>query len=392
MNQEPVDTLRTREISINAEVSVPETSETKSRPCMRFFACSLKIMTVLVLISAITVLVVYWSNGRTLLGEFSFQKNNIRTPVFIGVEALLAVTLLISLINILRGILIHRKVQTKRQKMKYRLLRESEYYPYDEKSYNSIGNLLLNFSLGSSLKHLDFKALAEIGLLAKKGGESVVRQAEGSRSANDDEYHCKLASGIAVQPNGGHETCQQDCITLQTRVLIIGTEGAGKTSIFHRLMYGGFSEGTKDTIGLNSGLKTLTIEGPNMFNEHKKLNIQIQIIDACSEDEAVLELLLRHLRKNHVIIILVLDASDMSSVESTDWQVALLKTRSLLHSFIAIFLNKADKTESVVAETSADGIEVLQVSAKSGDRVTESFVRVICKAVGMEAQNFASGK
>ena len=369
-----------RATPINSEVTALESEDrdTNSGRCITVTIRLIKAITVLGLSSVIVILAVYWSNGRTLLGEFSFQEKNIRTPVFIGIEVFLAVVILISLVDILRGI-----VTSFRRRKQYALLQDK----FEASVWNSFSLLTSKFNLKNSLGGLSFEALAEIGLLAKEGYSKDRNLGErGSVEAtNDNEFYIKLTSGIPLLAN----TVFVDHHIVRVTVVITGAKDVGKTSIFNRIMYGGYPETPLDSVGFNLGLKTIAIGGPNMFNEHKALSIEIQVIDASMGQDDILEQLLCQ-AASPVILTVVSDVTNPSSIENAGPLISHFGRRGLVLR-TSLFLNKTDNAEDISEIRSMyyptlEGVDLYEVSAKTGYGIIEAFVSMVCKATSLEAR------
>ena len=347
----------------------------------------IRVLAVLTVICVIIILAVYWANGDTLLTRFSFQKENIRTPVFVCIEVFLVIVLLVNVADVLRVAFVWL-----RSKRKYALLNDSD-AQFETTIWKGIMALSSQFRLKQSLEKLHIHALAEIGLLTKE----ACRLAAGARSqdherqmaVHEDEYCTTLSSGI----EGSHALFTSNIV--QVAALITGSRNSGKTSIFNRIMYGGFSETKVDTVGFNLGLKTLTVDGPNMFNQRETLKIEIQLVDFSITQEQSYE----HLPlafDSHLVLIVVSDAMDRSSIENVAPLISRLKDKGV-NFHATVFVNKVDAADDIHAVRSEcyhhlNGVDLLEVSAKTGDGVTEAFINAISKAICTEARIVAQSK
>ena len=391
MDDEVIDIHSERATPINADPIFPESRDenVKSQGCRTIVLRCVKVATVLSLLVVIIILAVYWLNGHTLLAEFSFQKENVRTPVFICIEVFLAVIVLISLADILKKV-----IEWVRNRRKYTSLLEND-TRVETGVWTGIRFFSSKFTIRESLDSMQFQALAEIGLLTKQAcrmaTEATQRDRDRPDAVRSDEYNMSLSNGIAFQGGAASATA----LSVPVTTLITGTKKSGKTSIFNRLMYGGFSEVKPDTIGLNFGLKTLTIDGPNMFNERKVLDIEAQILDCCIRQEDIYDYL-PFAFGNNVILVIVCDANDPSSIESVGPLTSQLRVRGLqFHA--SVFVNKVDEAGQLGdirarCYPALGGVDLFEVSAKTGDGINESFIRVISKAVSIEAKNAALDK
>ena len=388
-----VETQNERGTPINTEIMIEDGTDEYVKPqrWKTITIRSLKTATVFALIAVIVILAVYWVNGRTLLAEFAYQKENVRKPVFICIEVFLAIVVLISLADISKWV-----ITWMRSKGRYTSLVENDIH-IESGVCKGVRLLTSKFNIKESLGRKKFQSLAEIGLLAKlacrKAVEGTLWDRDGPEAAGESECRIMISSGIAFQGGGGGKFVPSHSVP--ATVVITGTKNAGKTSIFNRVMYGGYSGAQADTVGVNFGLKTLTIDGSNMFNERRTLKIEAQVLDFGIRQEEIWNQL-PFAFDNHLVLIVVSDATDECSIESVAPLITQLRSKGMrFHA--AAFVNKIDEVEDldVIRSTSyqsLEGIDVFQVSAKSGDGIVESFINVISKAICIEAKNFAQNK
>ena len=377
-----------RTMPINGDCNVSESrgDQPKYHRCKRNTIYIIRVLAVLAVICVIVVLAVYWANGDTLLAEFSFQKKNVRTPVFVCIEVFFAIVLLVSLADTLKVAFVWL-----RSKHKYTSLNDSN-TEFETAMWKGIMTLSSQFRLKQSLEKLHMHALAEIGLLTKEAYRlAVVARSQDQERQHDDEYCTTLSSGIAFE--GSHALFTSNIV--RVTALITGSRNSGKTSVFNRIMYGGFSETKVDTVGLNLGLKTLTVDGPNMFNQRETLKIEIQLVDFCIPQEQTYEHLPRAF-DSHSVLIVVSDAMDRSSLESVAPLIFRLKDKGV-NFHTTVFVNKVDAADDMPTIRSEcyhhlDGIDMFEVSAKTGDGVTEAFINAVSKAICTEARNVAQIK
>ena len=376
---------------INTEIMIEEDKDeyAKSQRCKTITIRSLKAATVLALISIIVILAVYWLNGRTLLAEFAYQKEDIRKPVFICIEVFLTIVVLISLADIFKWV-----ITWMRSKGRYTSLVEND-SQVETGMWKGVKLLSSKFNMKESLGKMKYQSLAEIGLLAKlassKAAEGTLWDRDGSEGARENEYRIMISSGISFQGSGKLLPSHLVPVT----VVITGSKNAGKTSIFNRVMYGGFSEVQADTVGLNFGLKTLTVDGSNMFNERRTLKVEAQVLDFSIRQEEILDQL-PFAFNNYLVLIVVTDVMDASSMESVKPLVTRLRGKGM-HFYAAAFVNKIDEAEDLAfirstSYQSLEGIDVFEVSAKAGDGIISSFISVISKAICIQAKSCAQNK
>ncbi len=158
----------------------------------------------------------------------------------------------------------------------------------------------------------------------------------------------------------------------QVKMLIIGDQAVGKSSLLMRFIDEKFSLSMMGTAGVD--MKKKVIE-----NNNQKINFLFY--DSAGHDR------FRHLTKQHYQgskgIILAYDVTDKKTFDNVDGWINSIKENADSNAEMIIIGNKIDLTDRAVTTDDAKelynkhGIEVFEASAKSGDNVKEAFLKLI---------------
>lgn len=153
----------------------------------------------------------------------------------------------------------------------------------------------------------------------------------------------------------------------QKKICIMGAFAVGKTSLVQRFVRSIFSEKYLTTLGVKIDKKNLQINGQEL---------KLILWDLAGEDNFV-QLRLAYLQGSSGFILVV----DGTRPETLDTALALRKKAEdkLGKVPFILLINKADLTDGwsidndAVARLVADGVTVLETSAKTGQGVEEAF-------------------
>lgn len=158
----------------------------------------------------------------------------------------------------------------------------------------------------------------------------------------------------------------------QVKMLIIGNQAVGKSSLLMRYIDEKFSLSMMGTAGVD--MKKKVIESNNQ-------KINFLFYDSAGHDR------FRHLTKQHYQgskgIILVYDVTDRKTFDNVDGWINSIKENADSNAEMIIIGNKIDLTDRTVSSEDAKelnnkyGIEVFEASAKSGENVKEAFMKLI---------------
>ncbi len=245
-----------------------------------------------------------------------------------------------------------------------------------------------SFFLRQMMQEMSNVALMEVGLLAQNTAEEARRR---RLYGQEKLINYSLVSfseyvhGISI----ADDKTDVSCYSLRATVVIAGSPCVGKTSIFSRILYDKYDSQVVPTLGIDYGLKTLKVSGKNMFGKPISMDVGMHIWDT-SGDDTMKGLSLAYFR-DHVVLIVVCDVMDSTSLHGLVWWVSSMKSK-VSNPYIAVFLNKIDLEDRSLTPEDLTGIPALQgagiyeVSAKYGDGILESFTQVICHAICDEAK------
>jgi small GTP-binding protein len=156
-------------------------------------------------------------------------------------------------------------------------------------------------------------------------------------------------------------------LTFRGRVVVVGDASVGKTSLLNRLIDHRFDEGENSTIGANYQVWSDQIDD---------IHVELQIWDTAGQEKfrALCPIYFR----NAIGALVVYDVTNRESFEHLDNWIKSFTDVAEIGSMVAIAGNKCDEIAQVAGSEAKEwansrGVELFQVSAKTGDGVKEAF-------------------
>jgi small GTP-binding protein len=156
------------------------------------------------------------------------------------------------------------------------------------------------------------------------------------------------------------------------KIVVVGASGVGKTCIVNHLITRTFKEESQPTIGVEFKSYTLTSE---------EETIKLQIWDTASQKR--FHSVSKADFRNAAGAILVFDLTQKATFEEVNMWINDLNTLCLPNAVILLVGNKNDLVDDrSVSDTEAQewakrySLEYLETSAKTGDHITDAFVRL----------------
>mmetsp|Transcript_9551 Transcript_9551/g.17727 ORF Transcript_9551/g.17727 Transcript_9551/m.17727 type:complete len:214 (+) Transcript_9551:147-788(+) len=157
------------------------------------------------------------------------------------------------------------------------------------------------------------------------------------------------------------------------KVVVLGDEAAGKTSLVRRYMYGTFEEGVQPTVGMDFQSKTAYLEDGR--------TMRLQLWDTAGQ-ERFRSLIPSYIRDAAAAVI-VYDITRQSSFQGTRAWISDVRAERGDDAVLAVVGNKLDLAgERQVSEEEGRelakelGVLFLETSAKRGDHVNSLFQQV----------------
>lgn len=172
----------------------------------------------------------------------------------------------------------------------------------------------------------------------------------------------------------------------RTKIVLLGDQSVGKTSLITRFMYDTFDNTYQATIGIDFLSKTMYLEDRT---------VRLQLWDTAGQ-ERFRSLIPSYIRDSSAAIV-VYDITNRNSFLSTSKWID--DVRSERGNEVTIFLvgNKADLSEKrqvtheeATAKTTELGIMFMETSAKAGHNVKSLFKKIAMSLPGMEKETQAS--
>ena len=187
----------------------------------------------------------------------------------------------------------------------------------------------------------------------------------------DDALGCGVAQELQLQRLRGGGTTLSRLLPIllgkqQCRILMVGLDAAGKTTILYQLKLGEMTQ-TKPTLGFN--VETVSYK-----------NIEFMVWDMGGQDR--IRQLWRHYYKNAQALIFVVDSADEERLKEAKEELhKLMQEDELKDSVLLVYANKQDMDEALSVQQIADGLELTSLegrvwyiqacSASTGDGVSD---------------------
>ena len=159
------------------------------------------------------------------------------------------------------------------------------------------------------------------------------------------------------------------------KLIIIGASGVGKSAILRRLVEDTFTDECQSTIGVDFDSKVLMVGDKR---------VKLQIWDTAGQER--FRSIAKSYYRNAVGVILVYDITDRKSFEELSQWLTEVHSLCEANAVVELIGNKTDLAgKRVVSESEAldfcerHQLEYIETSAKGGDNVRESFVRMAAK-------------
>ncbi len=156
-------------------------------------------------------------------------------------------------------------------------------------------------------------------------------------------------------------------MSLQKKICMLGASGVGKTSLVRRFVQSIYSEKYHTTIGVKIDKKTLSVEG-------EELTFLLWDLQGEDENFKIRPSFLRGASG----FLLVIDLTRHETLV-TAFSIQQMVEREVGNLPFLVLFNKSDLTENIeisgeeIADLQKYDWQILQTSAKSGERVEESF-------------------
>jgi len=174
----------------------------------------------------------------------------------------------------------------------------------------------------------------------------------------------------------------------RTKVVLLGDQSVGKTSLITRFMYDQFDNTYQATIGIDFLSKTMYVEDRT---------VRLQLWDTAGQ-ERFRSLIPSYIRDSSVAII-VYDITDRQSFLSTSTWIDDVKAERGNDVMIVLVGNKADLSEKrqvtieeATAKSTQMNIMFIETSAKAGLNVKSLFTKIALSLPGLEKDGQADAK
>jgi Ras-related protein Rab-6A len=171
----------------------------------------------------------------------------------------------------------------------------------------------------------------------------------------------------------------------RTKIVLLGDQSVGKTSLITRFMYDTFDNTYQATIGIDFLSKTMYLEDRT---------VRLQLWDTAGQ-ERFRSLIPSYIRDSSVAIV-VFDITNRASFLSTTKWIDDVRSERGNEVIIVLVGNKADLSdkrqvtnEEATAKSTELGILFMETSAKAGHNVKNLFKKIAMSLPGMEKDNAA---
>lgn len=171
----------------------------------------------------------------------------------------------------------------------------------------------------------------------------------------------------------------------RTKIVLLGDQSVGKTSLITRFMYDTFDNTYQATIGIDFLSKTMYLEDRT---------VRLQLWDTAGQ-ERFRSLIPSYIRDSSVAIV-VFDITNRQSFLSTTKWIDDVRSERGNDVIIVLVGNKADLSdkrqvtlEEATAKSTQLNIMFMETSAKAGHNVKSLFKKIAMSLPGMEKENQA---
>jgi len=169
----------------------------------------------------------------------------------------------------------------------------------------------------------------------------------------------------------------------RTKIVLLGDQSVGKTSLITRFMYDTFDNTYQATIGIDFLSKTMYLEDRT---------VRLQLWDTAGQ-ERFRSLIPSYIRDSSVAIV-VFDITNRQSFMSTTKWIEDVRSERGNDVIIVLVGNKADLSdkrqvtlEEATAKATLLNIMFMETSAKAGHNVKSLFKKIAMSLPGMEKEN-----
>ena len=171
------------------------------------------------------------------------------------------------------------------------------------------------------------------------------------------------------------------------KVVLLGSEGVGKSSILNRFVYNDFKEEVDSTNGASYAPKTLPVSGGK--------EIKFDVWDTAGRERY--RTLNRFFMKDALFAIFVYDPFNKDSFDNLEWYMSTMKEIGLKNCLYVVAENKTDRKDRVKEVSEEEGKEYARqnkaifraVSAKTGEGIEDLFKQYIYSPNGIDFTQIA---
>ena len=171
------------------------------------------------------------------------------------------------------------------------------------------------------------------------------------------------------------------------KVVLLGSEGVGKSSILNRFVYNDFKEEVDSTNGASYAPKTLPVSGGK--------EMKFDVWDTAGKEKY--RTLNRFFMKDALFAIFVYDPFNKDSFDNLEWYISTMKEIGLKNCLYVIAENKTDRKDRVKEVSEEEGKEYARqnkaifraVSAKTGEGIEDLFKQYIYSPNGIDFTQIA---
>lgn len=171
------------------------------------------------------------------------------------------------------------------------------------------------------------------------------------------------------------------------KVVLLGSEGVGKSSILNRFVKNDFKEEVDSTNGASYAPKTLPVSGGK--------EMKFDVWDTAGKEKY--RTLNRFFMKDALFAIFVYDPFNKDSFDNLEWYISTMKEIGLKNCLYVVAENKTDRKDRVKEVSEEEGKEYARqnkaifksVSAKTGEGIEDLFKQYIYSPNGIDFTQIA---